>query len=475
MEQPLYPYGICQLSAINVGKFVNIEKKEFNWDEFYETTRTITLLMDNMIDVAEYPDVRFKEMATKYRDIGIGIMGFSDALQMMGIPYTSKNGKNFGKKLIKMLTTACVDKSAELARDKGKFHDYDLFKNDVEEIIAKLTDNDEEIMKKVKKYGLRNARHTTIAPTGTTSLSCDASYGMEPCFGVIFKKVLDGGKKMMFINPTFEKFYKNEEWYTKEMLEKIVENNGSLKGIKGIPKEVKDIFVVAHDINHKDRIDMQAAMQAHISSAISSTINLPESTTKEEISDLYNYAYISGCKGITIYRDGCRKDQPISFREDNKIKQFKRPKKLNASTYVVETGEGKMFTTISEYRGKPVELFLNVGKSGQNINTFSEAIGRLISIMLQKGIPVEDIIKSLIGINSDKPVWYRFEDTDQKPTQILSIPDGIAQLLSRYYIINGKKGNGSNEMETCPECGQKGIISSEGCANCCLCGYSKCS
>lgn len=343
----------------------------------------------------------------------------------------------------------------------------DLIKN--KEYFESKHVNDLEVIENTHTYVANGfVTHNTVA------LSCDCSYGIEPSFGLTFTKNYIDGSKALITNPVFEEKFKNEEWFNDALLEKISNNMGSLKGLHNIPKEVKEVFITAHEIKYKDRIDIQAALQEHCSTAISSTVNLPKETTTEEISEIYKYAYQKGLKGITIYRDGSKKNQPVTFTEDKKdniMYGFKRPSILSSKTYSVETGNGKMYVTVSDYKDKPLEVFIHLGKSGQVQNTFTEALGRIISIALQRGVPVEDITKTLIGINSDKMCWFRFEPTDKRPVQILSIPDAIAQLLNRYYI--GKKFEGELSDEVCPQCGQK-MLAIEGCFNC-TCGYSKCS
>jgi ribonucleoside-diphosphate reductase alpha chain len=286
--------------------------------------------------------------------------------------------------------------------------------------------------------------------------------------------VIDG-TKMMVVNSVFEKRFRNESWYDANLINKIFGNGGSLKGIHGIPKEVRETFIVAHDIKPKDRIDLQASLQRYCSTAISSTVNLPETTTKEEISDLYLYAYRKELKGVTIYRDGSKENQPVTFKkEDISVTTgFSRPRKLQAEVFTVDTGNGKMYVTISSSNGIPIEVFLQVGKSGQVLNTFSEALGRVVSIALQNKVSLEDIIKTLININSDKPVWFRFEETDSKPVQILSVPDGLAKLLQRYYIDQPQPAQVTCAGELCPLCGQDSVQMIEGCKTC-QCGFSEC-
>jgi ribonucleoside-diphosphate reductase alpha chain len=477
-EQPLQPFNACNLSAINVSKFCR-GIGDFDWDGLYQTTYKVMGLMDNLIDIMDFPDdddildrKRFRTNTLKYRPVGVGPMGLADSMYILGYRYDGADGRKFAGEIMRVMTCACAVKSSELAYEKGTFHNYETFKEDMERILEEHTGGDEETMKKVKKYGVRNCQFTTCQPTGTTALSCDSSYGIEPIMGLSFQKNLISGDTMMVVNPVFKQRFSNESWYSPDLPDRIFKNGGSLKGLHNIPKEVKNVFVTAHDIKYKDRVDMQSALQKYCSTAISSTVNLSKETSAQEMSDLYEYAYKKGLKGITVYRDGSKKNQPVTFSKEKKKGPFERPKTLDSKTHVVETGNGKMYVTVSHYKGKPLELFIFLGKSGQILNTLSEAMGRVISIGLQQGVPVEEITKTLININSDKMVWYRFEDTDQRPTQILSIPDGVAKLLDRYYT--GVKYNGELGGEICEKCGNF-MTAMEGCFNCPACGHSKCS
>jgi ribonucleoside-diphosphate reductase alpha chain len=486
-EQPLQPFSCCNLSAINLAKFCKpMEGNEgrfyFDWDGLYVTTYDVMGLMDNVIDKMDYPDERFKENTQKYRQVGVGPMGLADAMFWLDMRYDSATGKQFAGEVMRIMTMACVDRSATLAMENKPFHDYQVFSKDIEDIVEYHighninNEKTQAVMDKVSTHGLRNSQFTTCQPTGTTALSCDASYGIEPCFGLVFQKNVIDGTKMMVVNSVFEKRFRNESWYDANLINKIFGNGGSLKGIHGIPKEIRDTFIVAHDIKPKDRIDLQASLQRYCSTAISSTVNLPETSTKEEISDLYLYAFDKGLKGVTIYRDGCKENQPVTFKkEDVSVTTgFARPRKLQAEVFTVDTGNGKMYVTISSSNNEPIEIFLQVGKSGQVLNTFSEALGRVVSIALQNKVALEDIIKTLININSDKPVWFRFEETDAKPVQILSVPDGLAKLLQRYYIDQQPQpAQITCAGELCPLCGQDSVQMIEGCKTC-QCGYSEC-
>jgi len=156
---------------------------------------------------------------------------------------------------------------------------------------------------------------------------------------------------------------------------------------------------------------------------------------------------------------------------------FVRPSKLPAQVYTLETGNGKLYVTVTSHNNRPVEIFMTMGKSGQLFNVFTEALGRSISIALQHGVPVEEIIKTMKGINSDRPWWFRFEETDKKPAQILSIPDGLAKLLERYYTDKSEpvEENYTDDKLFCTKCGTYSVIIIEGCKTCLNCSESACS
>lgn len=476
-EQPLWPFTSCNLSSINVAKFIKDGK--FDFEMLYKVSYDIMGLMDNIIDKMMFPDDRFKDNVMKYRPVGIGIMGLADAMFELDIKYDSAEGRNFAGEIMKCITTACVEKSADLAAVKGPFFEYDVFKDDVISILSEHTGNNESVMKKVRKHGVRNVQFTTCPPTGTTALTADASYGIEPSFGLVFQKTLiETGEIINIVNPIFKRRFEKEEWYNDTLLEKVRANGGSLKGLHGVPKKVRDVFICAHDIKYKDRIELQAELQKYCSSGISSTVNLPNETSVEEVSDLYKYAYEKGLKGITIYRDGCKRSQPITFKEAGVEVQsnFARPAKLPGQIYTVETGNGKLYVTVTSHNNRPVEVFLSMGKSGQLFNVFGEALGRVISIALQHGVPVETIVKTMKGIHSDRPWWFKFEESDKRPAQILSIPDGIAKLMERYYMTTGSSetDNYTDDKLFCSKCGTHSIILVEGCKTCLNCSESAC-
>ena len=249
------------------------------------------------------------------------------------------------------------------------------------------------------------------------------------------------------------------------------------KKIKQIPKDVRKVFVTAHDVSADWHIRMQAAFQKYTDNAVSKTVNLPHDATVDDVMKVYNLAYELSCKGVTIYRDGSKENQVLSFsrkeRSGNKFMTAvkERPETLNGFTTKMKTGYGHLYVTVTEYDTKPFEVFATIGKSGKSTTAKTEAIGRLASLALRSGVKVDDIVDQLKGISGEHPVF-------QNGALVLSIPDAIARVLEKRYISgDAAKGNHKTQYslmgEKCPECGQT-VSFEEGCILCHFCGFNKC-
>jgi ribonucleoside-diphosphate reductase alpha chain len=224
---------------------------------------------------------------------------------------------------------------------------------------------------------------------------------------------------------------------------------------------------------------MQAAFQKYTDNAVSKTVNLPRDATEEDVRKVYDLAYELQCKGVTIYRDGSKENQVLSFSQGDKqpresgfmtaVKE--RPETLEGFTTKMMTGMGALYVTVTEYEGRPFEVFATIGKSGRSTTAKTEAIGRLVSLALRSGVGVEKIVEQLKGIGGEHPVF-------QKDGLVLSIPDAISRVLEKRYMQGQpvkRQGNHKNSLlgETCPECGQT-ISFEEGCMTCHFCGFTKC-
>jgi ribonucleoside-diphosphate reductase alpha chain len=239
-----------------------------------------------------------------------------------------------------------------------------------------------------------------------------------------------------------------------------------------VSRRIKDIFVTAHDVPFQEHVEMQAAFQKYTDNAVSKTINMTNSATVEDVRQAYLLSYSLGCKGITIYRDRCRdmqvlyhgveKEQSAKASGTGKVKPRKRPPNLQGSTVKIRTNFGNLDLTLSPFGGQPFELFATLGKSGKDTQAHTEALGRLISLLLRSGVPVKEIIEQLKGIGGSQPVF-------ENDGVILSLPDAIAKGLERAL---GETVEISKD-DMCPACGAP-TVHAEGCLRCVSCDYSKC-
>jgi ribonucleoside-diphosphate reductase alpha chain len=493
-EQPLLPYEACNLGSINLAKMVKDSEGAPVVD--YERLRRVVWssvnFLDNVIDMSKFPVKKITDMVRGNRKIGLGIMGWADMLIGLGIPYNSETAIELAEQVMSFIQNEARTASEEMAKTRGIFPNF------------KGSMYDKQGMPKV-----RNATTTTIAPTGTLSIVADCSSGIEPLFALSFYRNVMDNDKLMEVNAAFRQVAIHRGFYSEKLMEKIAEK-GTLHGIDEIPKDVRETFVTAHDVTPEWHIRMQAAFQKYTDNAVSKTVNFPNYATVEEVEEVYLRAYESGCKGVTIYRDGSKYQQvlnvgkeadkekgaPDSSTAENEMttavpeapRQMQgRPEILEGFTAKMKLGHGALYITVNEVDGRPIEVFATMGKSGQSMMAKTEAIGRLVTLSLSHGIAVEKVVRQLKGIGGDYPVF-------QKDGLVRSIPDAVARILERRYMketgSNGKNGkNGKNGDNTvyldvasvslvgneCPDCGATDTLEqASGCVTCHACGYSKC-
>ena len=317
----------------------------------------------------------------------------------------------------------------------------------------------------------------------------------------IRENILGGDTKMVEVNPLFEKIAKQRGFYSEELMKKIAQK-GSLQEIMEIPEDVRRVFVTSHDISPEWHVKIQAAFQKYVDNAVSKTVNFKHDATREDVYKVYMLAYDLGCKGVTIYRDGCRDKQVLNIagtkdlqkKNGNELEQLvnapvtlipkKRPQVLEGKTIKIGTGEGDLYVTINQdEEGIPFELFATMGKSGGFSAAQTEAIGRLISLCFRSNIEPLRIIKQLKGIRGSKPIGFG-------ENRVLSSPDAIAKALEIYLrppldlefdkedhvklpIVTDEDVVKDTQYQICSECG--GTVEHEGgCSVCHDCGYSEC-
>jgi ribonucleoside-diphosphate reductase alpha chain len=472
-EQPLLPYESCNLGSINLSKMIknNGDINEIDFDRLKTTVHTAVHFLDNVIDLNKFPLPQIEKTTKSTRKIGLGVMGFADFLIQLNIPYNSDLAIETAINVMEFINTEAVNKSRELASKRGEFPTFSQ---------SVYSERNESL--------LRNATCTTIAPTGTISIIAGCSSGIEPLFALSFtrKGVLDNDN-LPEIHPLFCEWLKKENLNNEDFIRKIGAS-GSLQEIDDIPENIKKVFVTSHEISPEWHIKMQAAFQTKTDNAVSKTVNFPKSATRKDVANVYKLAHDLGCKGVTIYRDGSRDIQVLNKGIDKKDSIHTsdiRPRILHGFTTKLNTGQGSLYVTINkDINNSPVEVFANIGKSGGDTSALSEAIGRLISICLQKNINVEELCQTLIGITGSRPVW-------NEGILVKSVPDGIGQILmsefgkkkqdiykseTKHTIQSYDKNEENNVSHTgfeCPDCSST-METEGGCSFCRNCGYSHC-
>lgn len=346
-EQSLYPYESCNLGSINL---VNLVKRqadgtyEFDWQRYEETIRKTTRFLDNIIDVNTYPVEEITTASKDSRRIGLGVMGVADLLYKLRIPYNSKEGYELQSKLSEALTYYSMEESVALANSRGEFPlcsktEYPEGKIPISGYYEKPKESHthewDALIEKIKTHGIRNVLTTTVAPTGTLAMIADCSNGMEPAFALVFEKRVTVGR-FFYTNKIVEEVLKENDLYNDEILAKIADNYGSLRGIPEIPQWMQDTFVTAMDIHWSDHLMAQGVWQQWIGNAISKTINMPYDVTVDDVKSAYLLAHELGLKGMTVYRDGSRHKQVLHMTSENAQKTFDVIPSLHVVQYVTD-------------------------------------------------------------------------------------------------------------------------------------------
>lgn len=490
-EQPLLPYEACNLGSLDVSKFVDEEERSINYELLSKAVHVSVRFLDNVIDVNRYPIPEIEKMCYGNRKIGLGVMGFADLLYKMEIPYDSEEALSIGEGVMRCIQKESHKASEVLAEEKGEFSNWEGSTWDTKYNVK-----------------MRNACTTTVAPTGTISIIADCSCGIEPLFSLAFYRNILGGEKLVEVNKIFKKRLEDEGLYSDKIMEEIIAK-GSVKDIKGIPERIKAVFKTAHDIAPDWHIRMQSSFQKHCDSSISKTINFSHDSTADAMKEIFKMAYEHKLKGVTVYRDGCRDNQPMSLdnakdakKDTSKAETLVMGKPVSVPEIMAclrirqHTPFGNMHVKIcvEPKTGIEREVFAQLGKGGDIANSDLEAICRMLSLFLRCNGSLEMALDQLEGIGSSLSI-------PTKDGRVMSLADGLAKAIGKYYKVkkecglqavflgevdvdeflskkgkqkSSKLGHKYNRFKVkCPECTGT-LIFEEGCVLCHGCGYTKC-
>ena len=519
-EIPLTVGEPCDLGAINLAAYV--ENGGFNFAEFRKDVRTAVRFLDNVLDVNVFALEDNRIASQTLRRLGLGVMGLADMLIRMGLPYSSEAGRRLVAQVMNVMREEAIAESERLARERGVFPLYEQNRAAFEALGIRPR---------------RNVALLTVAPTGTTSMLMGVSSGIEPVFSPFMWRRI-GGEYKALLHPLFVElmeqfpasgiFEKDGAWDWDAIIEAIQANHGSVKGLEGIPSAIAAVFEGAHDVSPLDHVRMQGVVQTafdaegYAANSLSKTINLPNQATVEDVKTAYTEAYKTGCKGITVYRDGSREHQVLTVKKDEDKSQktvavqpalldvppnpepparpvFERAGRLIGYTDMVKLtaadGTRRSFLVTVNMQGEhPVEVILTSGKAGDEANADSEALGRVVSKALQYGVPVAELVRTLRGINGGLYGSYqgRFVTSKadliavaletaskiqtaeaerkaaQRPLDAALLPRERATAAWAQARLPG------GDLGICSVCGDANLVFEEGCAKCYSCGYSKC-
>lgn len=502
-EQPLPKHAACNLGSINLSEFV---ENPFTKDAHFDTVafvkaveiaiEALDVVLDENIDNHALEEQ--KEMAYNYRNVGLGVMGLHDLLIKLGLTYGSEESKTFIDYVMKVMFKAAVIKSSKLAKEKGVFPKYN--KNVLESTIIKEHFTEEELTSTgIYEYGLRNCSLLSIAPSGSIGTMLNISTGCEPLFQISYKRKTESLKGS-------EAYYDVYAGIANEYISKF--------GTTELPK----YYNTSSNIYWKDRVDIQSVLQNHVDTAISSTINLPYECTLEEIEKLYLYAWEKGLKGVTIFRDGCKRAGILTTdtkEETTELAVIEEPKKLERGMIIkaddncvgkkrtLHTGCGTLHCEafFDPDTGELLETYLSKGSSG-GCNNFMIGLSRMISLCARGGIDIYSIVDQLKS-SGTCPSYAVRTATKRDTSKGSSCPVAVGNALLEMYeeIQNELTADESDEVPVitleklikydaaiapaaeeyrlaiskieCPQCGGK-LVFEGGCNTCKNCGWSKC-
>lgn len=516
-EQPLPPENSCVLASFNLAKFLNKDNTSMDWKKFDKAIKNAVRLLDDIVTVNDYPIEEIKIKHDQQRRIGLGLTGLGDTLILLGISYSSKEGREVAGKIMKFINDRSHYYSYQLGKERGnfplfeesKFNANGKYRNEAlsfykqilanpeyDEFLTKEDYNEYNIFETSQNGGfMRNAATTTIAPTGSlTTLLGAECYGCEPVFALGYERNILGGEKLVYVSDLFKIVAEREGFFSKEIEERVAQY-GSAQ-VEGVPDKWKEVFKMANEISVNDHIAMQAELQKYCDSGISKTINMSFDATLEDVNDAYMQAYESGIlKGITVYRDASRESAPITIGTskkevaiDNKeiietdldeydiddiILPIKRPKSVEGTTIQCNTGCGKTYFTINHDENGIIETFAFTGSSG-GCQGLTEGLSRVVSLAIRQsrafaeefGLDVEKINESTLFNIIDQLRSVRCNVAlRNKNSEGKSCPDILGKvLLSEYEKLTSKKietKEHEHDCGGCSECANKSACKGE--------------
>ena len=547
-EIPLCPYDSCRLIAINLYSYVLnpfTDKARFDFDTFRSHVAAAQRIMDDIIDLEmekiekiiakieadpETDEVKQTERnlwnkirtkTLKGRRTGVGTTGEGDMLAALGLRYGTEEATSFSVEVHKALALAAYRSSVEMAKERGAFEVFDAQREANNPYIGRIREADPQLYEDMVKYGRRNIACLTIAPTGTTSLMCQTSSGIEPVFMPVYKRRRkvnpnDPNIHIDYVDETgdaFEEYivyhHKFITWMQVNGIE--VRNNYTQEEIDDLVKRSPYYKATANDINWLEKVNMQGRIQKWVDHSISVTINLPSDVSEDLINDLYMQAWRVGCKGCTVYRDGSRSGVLIATQKDKKAEEkpvlaieahqlLKRPIELDADVVRFQNNKEKWIAFIGLVNNKPYEIFTGLADDEDGIFCpKSVNKGKIIKAIDENGNKRYDFqfinkrgYKTTIEGLSDKfnPEYWNYAKLisgvlryGMPIEQVIKLVGGLelnsesintwkmgVERALKKYLPNGMQASG----QKCPNCGQETLVYQEGCLICTSCGTSRC-
>jgi len=487
-EMYLSDGGSCNLGALNLARFTAdpyTDKAVFDWKAFKQAIRDAVDFLDELNDIElredRAPLQKQAEVTAGLRQIGLGVMGYGDLLLQHQIKYGSDEAMEFTENLFRVLRDTAYHQSIMRAKELGPFPAYSWEKIKRSPFIQRLPGELQHLM---EKHGLRNSNTLSVAPTGSIAIMGETTSGIEPEFAFQLTRAcnLGDGKrtKFTFLTPAAQRIAK--------ALGKRVPQ-GEIEGRVDM-SWLPEWAVAAHQIDPIRRAKVQGLIQQFIDVSISSTVNMPESATVEDVAKVYSTAYEAGCKGITIYREGSRGGVLETLSEEERLEFPVEPPlevKARRVSFKGENGLQRIIINVGDFRpGVPCEVVVTHGKSGTEVASYASALGIVISIALQNGVSPVKIARALEGINAGWATRLRLDGASEKPTLVQSVPDAVAAVLKKHYAkgiyekgllgqpINGAtnkmgwelSGEERNIARTCPKCGKQTYIPDSSCWKC---------